>query len=289
MNISQLKYLIAVAEEDTFLDAAERMNISQSSLSKQIGSMERELSCSLLDRSHRKAVLTPAGTVMYEEAQKITADYDAALKRMHSAAKDQNEIIHLGSLPIQAQFDLTAKLAEFQTIYPKIRLYSSELEEEQLLKSLDNGSNDMIICRSSMMEHKNVNATLIGHDELIVIAAKNHPVLHKKGTSLKEVSAYRMILMNPYTSVYKEIIKEFQKNHLPADITGNARIETILNYVSLSDTISLLPRSSLSVFSHQGIGYCSLKPEIDLPVVLVSLKNRKITPAMKQLMEFLSI
>ena len=82
MTFLQLEIFIAVMENDTFFDAAEQLNISQSSLSKQIMSLEKELGVTLLDRSRRSAVPTRAGQSFYEDALKLMDGYRQMLKRM---------------------------------------------------------------------------------------------------------------------------------------------------------------------------------------------------------------
>ena len=68
MTFDQIQYFIAIAECNTYFDAAEELNISQSALSKQIIKLEKELGVALLDRSRRKASLTPAGETFYQDA-----------------------------------------------------------------------------------------------------------------------------------------------------------------------------------------------------------------------------
>ena len=71
MTFEQLSYFIAIVENDTFFDAACEMNISQSSLSKQIMKLEKELDLTLFDRTTRSATLTQAGEFFYNEAKQF--------------------------------------------------------------------------------------------------------------------------------------------------------------------------------------------------------------------------
>ena len=71
MTLEQIDYFICAAQSRTFFDAAEAMHISQSSLSKQIMKLEKELELTLWDRSKRTAVLTPEGEFFYKEADSI--------------------------------------------------------------------------------------------------------------------------------------------------------------------------------------------------------------------------
>ena len=71
MTFEQLSYFIAIVENDTFFDAACEMNISQSSLSKQIMKLEKELDLTLFDRTTRSATLTQAGEFFYNESKQL--------------------------------------------------------------------------------------------------------------------------------------------------------------------------------------------------------------------------
>ena len=73
MTFEQLNDVIAVVENETFLEAAESRNISQSTLSKKIMKLERELDITLFDRSRRKASLTEAGSVFYQDGDRDSA------------------------------------------------------------------------------------------------------------------------------------------------------------------------------------------------------------------------
>ena len=83
MQIEQLKYFISIIEHQTYLQAAEVLNISQSSLSKKIIALENELDIILFDRSKRSIVLTEAGKVFYEESQKMILCYEEMLHTIH--------------------------------------------------------------------------------------------------------------------------------------------------------------------------------------------------------------
>lgn len=80
MTFEQLEAFVAVTEYDTLFDAAEALHISQSALSKQIQKLEKELDLLLLDRTHRRACLTPAGEQFSREAKILLRQYQHMMK-----------------------------------------------------------------------------------------------------------------------------------------------------------------------------------------------------------------
>src|SRR5450755_1738425 len=92
MELRQLEYFIAVAEEANFTRAAERVHISQSGVSAQIRLLEHELGATLIDRSARTATLTPAGTAVLEHARAALGSVDAVRR----AVDDVNGLVRGG-------------------------------------------------------------------------------------------------------------------------------------------------------------------------------------------------
>src|SRR4051794_28142302 len=89
MELRQLEYFVAVAEEANFTRAAERVHISQSGVSAQIRQLERELGTDLIDRSNRTAALTPAGEAALTPARAALA----AAAAVRHAVDDVNELV----------------------------------------------------------------------------------------------------------------------------------------------------------------------------------------------------
>ena len=136
MNFEQIRCFIAAAEEPTFLDAAETLHITQSSLSKQIRKLEKELDIALMDRSRRKAALTEAGETFYREALVLVRQYDRMRSRMASCRAASEQILRIGALPVIAQYGLTARLKSFRDLHPNARIILDEAEEQELLEGI---------------------------------------------------------------------------------------------------------------------------------------------------------
>ena len=100
MTFEQLQCFIASVEEKTFLDAAHSLYISQSSLSKQIMKLEQELGVMLWDRSRRKAGLTEAGNIFYQDALILLKQYSQARNRLDRFRTESQLTLSVGTLPI---------------------------------------------------------------------------------------------------------------------------------------------------------------------------------------------
>ena len=86
MNINQLKYFISVAEYRSFTKAANQFYISQTAITQQIQALEESMGVTLIDRSRRPIMLTPAGNVFLNEARAILERMDMAVSRVRDAS-----------------------------------------------------------------------------------------------------------------------------------------------------------------------------------------------------------
>ena len=168
LNITQLKYFLAVTEHDTFLEAADEMNISQSSLSKQLGRLEDELGVQLFDRSKRSSSLTEAGKVFLKEAGRLLNQYQIMLSHM-KIYKKNNGTFRIGSLAFLGQYGLNFKIAEFTASHPEYSITVEDVEEDILLEGFKDGSYDLIIGRTLPPEIFCEYSEKIADDELIVV------------------------------------------------------------------------------------------------------------------------
>ncbi|MDD4526309.1 MAG: LysR family transcriptional regulator [Lachnospiraceae bacterium] len=275
MTFDQLEYFTAVAEEKNIYDAAERVHITQSALSKQLQKLEKELGVSLLDRSHRKAVLTDAGELFYKEAQSLLSQYHCSLDRLYALRRCDENVLRIGTLPFQAQYGIAEIFRNFIQKNPDIQLIQEEVEDEKLTSGLHNGKYDLIIARSSMLDKNSTQRGVICIDRLVAVLPSDHSLSRRKSLSLSDISGEGFVLMNPYTSVYSVCIDEFNKAGIRPNIIGTARPESILSSVSLGNCISLLPLSSFEIFRHNGVKTIPLSPDVQLPIVVIGKKGAK--------------
>ncbi len=273
MNFDQIQCFMAAARCSTFMEAADTLHTTQSSLSKQIQKLEKELNLSLFDRSRRKAVLTPAGQVFYRESQSLMEQYRHMMEAMKTCRADTKRTLRIGALPVLSQYDLPRPLKDFQSHGEVGSILLDEGEEQELLEGLETGKYDMIIAREQLVEGKTFQKHILAKDELAAILPASHKLARASAVSLNQLAGESFILMKTYTSVYQQCIAAFKAKGLNPHILRTARLETIISAVAEGEGISLVPKSNLKVFLHQGIAAASLEPSVPLNVVLAWKNN----------------
>ncbi len=287
MTFEQLNYFIAVVENDTYFDAAYEVNISQSSLSKQIMKLEKELNMTLFDRTSRSATLTEAGEFFYGEAKQLIKHYKQTLEHIENFKSLHKNKLHIAVLPIQTQYNLNALFNDFKKQNPTIELKITEVEDDRLLEGIGKNEYDLIIAREAMFNKSQFSTYPIANDELVVALSSEHRLSKRSKLTFDEIADEDFILMNPYTSIYRLCISQLKLHNIDANITHTARTESIIGSVAINEGISLLPNSNFQVFNQSNITTIPLDPAIKLSVVLAKNKTTTCTISIKKFIKFI--
>ncbi|MBS7148235.1 MAG: LysR family transcriptional regulator [Intestinibacter bartlettii] len=286
MTFEQLSYFIAIVENDTFFDAACEMNISQSSLSKQIMKLEKELDLTLFDRTTRSATLTQAGEFFYNEAKQLIEHYKLTLENIEKFKSLHENKLHIAVLPIQTQYNLNTLFNSFRKENPNIELQITEVEDDRLIEGISKNEYDLIIARETMFDKSQFKTYQLAKDELIAAISSEHKLSQRDKLTFDDIKNENFILMNPYTSIYQLCINKLKENNIDANIIRTARTESIIGSVAINEGISLLPKSNFEVFHQKNINTISLEPQIALSVVLAKHKKTASNIAIKEFIKF---
>ena len=121
MDIRQLRYFCAIAEEGQISRAAQRLHIAQPPLSYQLKLLEEELGVKLVDRNTRNLSLTQAGHVFYQRAEQILGMLQAAASEVKDVEYGVNGILAIGSPPAIGNIYIPERIARFHKEYPYVR------------------------------------------------------------------------------------------------------------------------------------------------------------------------
>ena len=148
MNLKQLEYFVAIAEERQITAAARRLNISQPPLSYELRQLESELGVTLVVRGPRQARLTEAGQLLYQRATKILAMTAAARREVESVGSGMTGALSLGVCPDCAGLVPAARLRELRGRFPEVSVEVSEGSTSEVLELLEGGIVDVGVVRT---------------------------------------------------------------------------------------------------------------------------------------------
>ncbi|WP_228980826.1 LysR family transcriptional regulator [Streptomyces sp. DH12] len=145
MQFQQLVYFVAVAETRHFTRAAERVHVSQPSLSQQVRALEKELGAELFSRARGNIALTDAGEALLPLARRILADADTARHEVQELVRLRRGRVRLGATPSLCTGLLPGVLRAFHALYPGIRILIEEGGSHDLVRELARGALDLAL------------------------------------------------------------------------------------------------------------------------------------------------
>ena len=136
MELRQLRYLVALADEQHFTRAAAREHIAQPALSQQIRRLEQEVGLALVERTTRKVTVTDAGKTLVARARRILSEIDAANAEMQALAGVRAGHVSVGTMHTMGPVDVSHALAVFHERHPAVELTVREQSSEELAEML---------------------------------------------------------------------------------------------------------------------------------------------------------
>ncbi|MFJ5707490.1 LysR family transcriptional regulator [Streptomyces sp. NPDC093105] len=195
MELRQLEYFVAVAEERNFTRAAERVHISQSGVSAQIRRLEHEVGAELFDRSARTVTLTVAGEAALAHARATLASAEAvgrAVDEVTGLVRGRLTVGMVVGCTITPLFDA---LAAFRTAHPGVDVLLREDNSDRLVEYVRNGTVDLALVGTAAATPDGLDALTIISERLVAAVPPDHPLAGRKQLALRELTAHPVICM----------------------------------------------------------------------------------------------
>lgn len=189
MELQQLRYVVAVAEEKNFTRAAQRCFVVQSSLSHQVKALERELGVSLFARSSRRVELTAAGEAFLAQAQ---ASLQAAERAASAAAAANGQIrgtLTVGVIPTVTAIDIPAALGRFHRTHPAVRIRLRGGGSDEFVAAIGEGSMDVaVLGLPDSAPPTGVSTRVLARERLVAVVPAEHSLAGRRRLRLEELA-----------------------------------------------------------------------------------------------------
>lgn len=194
MTITQLQYILAVAEHRNFTLAAEKCFVTQPTLSMQIQKVEEELSIQIFDRTKKPIQLTEIGQVIVNQAKNIVNEAN----RIFDIVEQQKGFIggefRLGIIPTVMPTLLPMFLKNFIKKYPKVNLIIEELSTEEIIQRLNNGHLDAAIAATPLKEEK-IKEIVLYYEPFVAYIPESHKYFTKAEIEIEDLDLNEILLL----------------------------------------------------------------------------------------------
>ena len=243
MTITQLKYVLAVAEHKNFTKAAEKTFVTQPTLSMQIQKLEEELDILIFDRSKKPIELTEVGNKLVLQARNIVNESE----RIQDIVDQQKGFIggefKIGVIPTVMPTLLPMFLNNFIRKYPKVKLKIEELHTEAIIEKLKDGHLDAAIA-ATPLENENIKERVLFYEPFVGYIPANHRLHSKKKIDVTDLDIDDMLLLEDGHCFRDGIVnlcktkKSYEEDHFQLE---SGSFETLVKLANEGLGMTLLP------------------------------------------------
>jgi len=243
MTITQLKYVLAVAEYKNFTMAAEKCFVTQPTLSMQIQKIEEELSIQIFDRTKKPIQLTDIGLKIVNQAKNIVNEAD----RIHDIVEQQKGFIggefRLAIIPTVMPTLLPMFLNNFIKKYPKVKLIIEELNTEEIIIKLNNGHLDAAIAATPLLEEK-IKEIVLYYEPFVAYIPESHHHFQKEEIEVSDLNLDEILLLQDghcFRDGILNLCKNESKNEMSRFQIESGSFETLIKLADEGLGTTLLP------------------------------------------------
>jgi LysR family hydrogen peroxide-inducible transcriptional activator len=257
MEIHQLRYFVAVADEGSFSRAAAKVRVAQPSLSQQIQKLEAEMGQPLFDRLPRSVVLTEAGRCFIDYARQILATIGDARRCVEELKGKVGGALAVGAIPTIAPYVLPGLIGKFQKRYPEVTLEIVEDVTDGVAQRVEAGELDVAFA-STCHQGPTIQRQSLGKEPLLTLVSKRHPLAKKTQVTLDDLKSQRFLLLHEMHCLSRQVNQLLAASRLRPDLAlAGSQLGTIANMVAAGIGVSIVPQMMVK---HQVIPGCVSLP-----------------------------
>jgi DNA-binding transcriptional LysR family regulator len=244
MQLTQLGYFVAVAEESSFTRAAERAGVAQPSLSQQVRALEADLGATLVHRLRGNISLTAAGETLLPVARRMLADADTARREIRELADLGRGRVRLGATPSLCTGLLPAMLAAYRQTYPGVDIVVHEGGSRTLQRDLAEGALDVALVIDARLDDDPAVVTIpYLTEDLVVISRHGHPGPTRRARiGVAELKGVPLVMFRPGYDLRETTVAACRAEGFePTFAIEGGEMDAVLEFVNAGLGVAVVP------------------------------------------------
>jgi LysR family transcriptional regulator, nitrogen assimilation regulatory protein len=264
--LQQLETFCVVAEVGSLSRAAERLDLSQSAVTRQVRALERELGAVLLSRTPQGATLTPIGAAVLPHARAAVAAGLACRRVAADLAAGRGQRLSIAAGPMATQYLLPPVVARFRSLHPGVAVDLQPTHQRLALERLLRYEVDAVVLASPIRSAQ-VRAISILRDPLLLVGP---PGAQPGPVRLAELAGATLLTLPAGTGLHEQVAAALRRRRVSCRAIEHPTAETIKTAVALGVGLSILPSSALR--AELAAGALSGRPIEDWPGATRSIR-----------------
>jgi LysR family transcriptional activator of glutamate synthase operon len=281
MDVRQLRYLVALAEERNFTRAAAREHIAQPALSQQIRRLEQEAGLPLVERTTRSVEITAAGEVLIARARRVLAELAAAEVELGNLRGIETGHVTVGAMHTMGPVDISRPLAVFHERHPGVELTVREEPSELLAELLRVDELDLaFLSVTERIESHGLGLHELVLEELVVILPQSHRLGRRRRVRMAELAGERFISYRSGARL-RELLESAgrEAGFRPSVMLESNESQRIRRLVAQGMGVAIVPRSDATGPGAQVACARLTEPSLTRDITLAWRGDRRQPPA----------
>lgn len=289
MQIESLKVFCDLTETESFTKAAQINGVTQSAVSQQISSLERQFKSLLIERSKKKFRLTREGQVLYDYSKQIIATYESLHNRLQELKDIISGTIRVATIYSIGLHDLPPYIKRFLKSYPTVNVHVEYRRANQVYEDVLGNVVDMGLVAYPSRDSK-LDIVALRKDPMVLICHPQHPFAKLKSVKLKTLAGQKFVGFEPDIPTRKALDKAFRERGVEIrHVMEFDNIETVKRAVEIDAGVAVVPQTTITQeVSDQTLAAVPIDDgDLVRPLAAIYKKNKVLSPAMKQLLALL--
>lgn len=257
MTITELKYIVALAKEQHFGRAAQRVFVSQPTLSIGIKKLEEELGVAIFERLTNKVIPTQTGLRIIQAAQETLMSAETIRSIANDAKGDLTGEVKMGAIYTICPYLLPKIIPDLQENAPNIHLYIEESYTDNLVKSLKDGTLDVALLSLPIATSNLFEIKPIFEEEFYAIMPNDHPLSQKPAITPNDFDDERVFLLGSGNCFRDQVLQACPTckpaTHSNTSYFQGGSLETIRMMVSGGLGVSIFPKMAIHDDKHMTV------------------------------------
>jgi len=291
MQIENFKIFADLVETKSFSKAAKLNGITQSAVSQQARSMERNFKTLMVDRSQKQFNLTREGQRIYEAAKEILHGYEKLESDLQEMKKVISGTIRISTIYSIGLHELPPYIKKFLHDYPSVNVRVEYRRSNLVYEDILHNAVDFGLV-AFPVKQRQIEVLPFRNDHLVLITPPGHPLAKRSEIDVKELGAQKFIGFDPDIPTRKAVDQIFREHKLEIEpVMEFDNIETVKRAVEIDHGIAIVPQATVAQEVKQGsLVMLHFKGRsFTRPLAILHRKGRVLTPAMKKFVEILGL
>lgn len=262
MDIRTLRYFVEVVRQQSFTRAAEKLFVTQPTISKMLKNLEDELNCTLLIRDGRKLLLTDTGRVVFERGQAILGEFHQLESELSDINHLHKGILRLGIPPMVGML-MAEPISQFRQRYPGVELKISEFGGLTVQQAVSNGELDLAMTALPVDENSGLSTLPLFNHPLCVLTPRTEQWAQVNSLSPEALAAHPLVIYNEDFALSRQLMALFTYHDVkPRIAVRSGQWDFLAAMVQAGIGVAILPQPICERLDAQDFCWIPLQSEL---------------------------